>query len=154
MICGLCIGAYMSGQMSNICTLLRMKSTSTIISVYRINCFIMSTLAWSCNILKLLIWGNLLTEFLYNKLISFILCLYRLCRAEKSVMASSGFQADVKALQKHLAARHLVRFSKICWSCYLSFSVSKVIWSNCWVWRFVYFMTLGPLIHCVSMLIT
>ena len=25
-------------------------------------------------------------------------------------MASSGFQADVKALQKNLAARHLVRF--------------------------------------------
>lgn len=29
-------------------------------------------------------------------------------RADKSVMASSGFQADVKALQKNLAARHLV----------------------------------------------
>ncbi|KAF3775986.1 Proteasome subunit beta type-1 [Nymphaea thermarum] len=28
--------------------------------------------------------------------------------AEKSVMASSGFQADVKALQKNLAARHLI----------------------------------------------
>ncbi|KAF1876527.1 hypothetical protein Lal_00021241 [Lupinus albus] len=28
--------------------------------------------------------------------------------AEKSVMASSGFQADVKALQKQLSARHLV----------------------------------------------
>lgn len=35
----------------------------------------------------------------------------KICKlAEKSVMASSGFQADVKALQKHLAARHLVRF--------------------------------------------
>lgn len=31
------------------------------------------------------------------------------CRADKAVMASSGFQADVKALQKVLAARHLVR---------------------------------------------
>lgn len=30
-------------------------------------------------------------------------------RADKAVMASSGFQADVKALQKVLAARHLVR---------------------------------------------
>lgn len=29
-------------------------------------------------------------------------------RAEKCVMASSGFQADVKALQKVLSARHLV----------------------------------------------
>ncbi|KAM7516205.1 hypothetical protein LguiA_005788 [Lonicera macranthoides] len=28
--------------------------------------------------------------------------------ADKSVMASSGFQADVRALQKHLAARHLI----------------------------------------------
>ncbi|KAK4858435.1 hypothetical protein QYF36_016386 [Acer negundo] len=30
--------------------------------------------------------------------------------ADKSLMASSGFQADVKALQKFLAARHLVSF--------------------------------------------
>ncbi|EOX96203.1 hypothetical protein QUC31_005440 [Theobroma cacao] len=33
----------------------------------------------------------------------------KLCKlADKCVMASSGFQADVKALQKHLAARHLI----------------------------------------------
>ncbi|KAE8660445.1 Proteasome subunit beta type-1 [Hibiscus syriacus] len=33
----------------------------------------------------------------------------KICKlADKCVMASSGFQADVKALQKHLAARHLV----------------------------------------------
>ncbi|BBG97425.1 N-terminal nucleophile aminohydrolases superfamily protein [Prunus dulcis] len=29
-------------------------------------------------------------------------------RADKAVLASSGFQADVKALQKHLAAKHLI----------------------------------------------
>ena len=34
------------------------------------------------------------------------------CRADKCVMASSGFQADVRALQKLLAARHLVRLQK------------------------------------------
>ncbi|KAK3429917.1 hypothetical protein EUGRSUZ_E01416 [Eucalyptus grandis] len=28
--------------------------------------------------------------------------------ADKAVLASSGFQADIKALQKHLAARHLI----------------------------------------------
>lgn len=33
-------------------------------------------------------------------------------RADKSVMASSGFQADVKALQKHLAAKHLVSYCR------------------------------------------
>ncbi|RWR86655.1 proteasome subunit beta type-1 [Cinnamomum micranthum f. kanehirae] len=33
----------------------------------------------------------------------------KICKlADKSVMASSGFQADVKALQKNLAARHLI----------------------------------------------
>ena len=33
----------------------------------------------------------------------------KICKlADKCVMASSGFQADVRALQKHLAARHLI----------------------------------------------
>ncbi|ERN18378.1 hypothetical protein AMTRI_Chr10g4880 [Amborella trichopoda] len=33
----------------------------------------------------------------------------KICQlADKSIMASSGFQADVKALQKHLAAKHLI----------------------------------------------
>jgi 20S proteasome subunit beta 6 len=31
-------------------------------------------------------------------------------RADKCLMASSGFQADVRALQKVLGAKHLVRF--------------------------------------------
>lgn len=30
------------------------------------------------------------------------------CRTEKSVLASSGFQADIRALQKNLDARHQV----------------------------------------------
>ncbi|CAB4300156.1 unnamed protein product [Prunus armeniaca] len=33
----------------------------------------------------------------------------KICKlADKAVLASSGFQADVKALQKHLAAKHLI----------------------------------------------
>ena len=44
-------------------------------------------------------------------------------------MASSGFQADVKALQKLLAARHLVRFQK----CLAECSVEAL----CWVVMFV-----------------
>lgn len=42
-----------------------------------------------------------------------VTCLVQPCRADKSVMASSGFQADVKALQKLLAARHSVRVEKL-----------------------------------------
>lgn len=37
-----------------------------------------------------------------------VLSVRLLCRADKCVMASSGFQGDLKALQKNLAARHLV----------------------------------------------
>ena len=39
-------------------------------------------------------------------------CFHWPCSADKSLLASSGFQADVRALQKHLEARHLVNFSK------------------------------------------
>lgn len=33
------------------------------------------------------------------------------CRADKCVLASSGFQGDIKALHKNLAARELVKFT-------------------------------------------
>ena len=34
-------------------------------------------------------------------------CLFNVSRADKAVLSSSGFQADVKALQKVLKSRHL-----------------------------------------------
>ena len=55
---------------------------------------------------------NCYTKFSYTKAVFYIVLFSQPCRAGKCVMASSGFQADVRALQKHLAARHLVRFHK------------------------------------------
>jgi 20S proteasome subunit beta 6 len=34
-----------------------------------------------------------------------------MCRADKCVLASSGFQGDIKALHKNLAARELVKIT-------------------------------------------
>ena len=42
-----------------------------------------------------------------NLIIWHIFFIY-ICRADKSVLASSGFQGDIKALQKNLSAKHLV----------------------------------------------
>ncbi|KAH1072925.1 hypothetical protein J1N35_025253 [Gossypium stocksii] len=56
--------------------------------------------------------NNVILEFHVDDTTRANECLLLLdCRVDKCVMASSGFQADVKALQKHLAARQFVKLS-------------------------------------------
>ena len=60
----------------------------------------------------------------YAKLLSF----KSLSRADKAVLSSSGFQADVKALQKVLTSRHLVRdLFSIHHFCLKSFSLAYIL---------------------------
>ncbi len=49
------------------------------------------------------------------------------CRTEKSVLASSGFQADIRALQKNLDARHQVCRSPVLF--FSEFSCFSCVWN-------------------------
>ncbi len=73
------------------------------------------------------------------------------CRTEKSVLASSGFQADIRALQKNLDARHQVCRSPViffsefsCFSCVWireekNGSVSNLPFNSWpWIWCFIW----------------